>query len=123
MVAYGTYIVCSTDLLSSIIVEHSHTEEHHHGSEENGHQSHSHEHEDQSSDDDCCNDFTDSFFTDAKLLSKQLQVKFSFIGDAIIIQPATFKIVGFENFGSLSHFIDPPPKAVHRRILYQSFTI
>lgn len=119
-VVYGTYFICNTDLTENIIASHSHDDDHH--SEATDHDKHSHEHS-EPSDDECCNDLTFAFFNDAKLLAKQLQVGLSSIGEAIIAPLVTSNLINFENFGSQSHFIDPPPKTVHRRILYQSFTI
>ncbi|PZX51570.1 hypothetical protein LV84_03727 [Algoriphagus ratkowskyi] len=114
---YGTFFICNT-VLSSEEVGHSHDANHHVEVAEG-----THSHNSDSSTDDCCDDLTLSFLNGAKVLANQLHVEFPSIGEIIILQPVTFKLVGFENFGSPSHVIDPPPKAVHRRILYQSFII
>ncbi|WP_339869731.1 hypothetical protein [uncultured Algoriphagus sp.] len=114
---YGTFFICNT-VLSNEEASHSHDVNHHVEVAEG-----THSHNSDSSTDDCCDDLTYSFLNGAKVLANQLHVEFPSIGEIIIVQPVTFKLVGFENFGSPSHVIDPPPKAVHRRILYQSFII
>lgn len=114
---YGTFFICNTVFLNEE-VGHSHDADHHEYSDKG-----THSHDSNSSEGDCCNDLTNSFFNGAKLLANQLHVEFPSIGEVIIVQPVTFNLVGFENFENPSHFIDPPPKAVHRRILYQSFII
>lgn len=118
---YGTSLLCDSYFIEQIDVTHSHEDGHHENEIHHG-QKHSHENEEGSTD-DCCKDLVYSFFSTSKLLIKHVQIKGSDVSASDVIQKPIILNLSLDLADNTSFYIDPPPKAIQKRILFQSFLI